>query len=242
MTEPRTPAPLLLRSSELLRREVLDRAGEKVGGVSDLLLDEDGRVSLVEVEFGLPRRHVLIPERELDRGEKAFLLNRWTREQARSLPLVDREVPLDERALRELRGGYPWFYGDDEEWRGDAGGEGRAVPLSEAKDFRLESGAPDLRGWTVFGVDGERVGVVKDILVDPAAQKVRYLSVDVLDDLYLLKDDRHVLVPLEDVELKERGNDAWVQRARAREIASLPAYTGGPVGPAMERAVQRVFG
>jgi sporulation protein YlmC with PRC-barrel domain len=242
MTEPQTAPSLLLRSRDLLRRDVIDRGGEKIGGVSDLLFDRQGRLTFLEVEFGIPRRYVLIPERELEWGEDAFLLTRWTREQTRALPPLDRDLVLDEPALAELRHGYPWFYDAAEEWDGDLTGEGRAVPLSQAKDFKLESGAPDLRGWTVFGVDGERVGVVKELLVDPAAQKVRYLSVDVLDDLFRLKDDRHVLVPLEYVDLKERGNDAWVQRARALEIASLPAYTGGPVGPAMERALGRAFG
>ena len=59
------------------------------------------------------------------------------------------------------------------EGRAPIEGEARVVPLSEAKNFRLEKGAPDLRGWNVFGSDGERVGVVSQLLVDPTALKVR---------------------------------------------------------------------
>jgi len=50
-----------------------------------------------------------------------------------------------------------------------------------------------------------------------------------------------VLVPLELVELRERGKDIWVEDLTAAQVAALPAYTGGAVSPVMERAVQDVF-
>ena len=101
--------------------------------------------------------------------------------------------------------------------------------------------APEL--LDVFrGADGERLGVVSQLLVDPTALKVRYADVDVHEDLFRLRDDRHVLVPLELIDLRERGKDAWVEGLTAAEVASLPAYSGGPVPPAMEMAVQDAFG
>jgi sporulation protein YlmC with PRC-barrel domain len=136
---------------------------------------------------------------------------------------------------------FPWAYaGDAAEWRRPAA-DSRIVPLSQAKDFKLASGAPDLRGWNVFGADGERIGTVQQMLVDPAALQVRYLDVDVYPDLFLLKDDRHVLVPVERVDIKDRANDVWVTNLSAAEVARLPAYTGGAVTPAMERAVEERF-
>jgi hypothetical protein len=116
------------------------------------------------------------------------------------------------------------------------------VPLKDAKDFRLAKGAPNLRGWTVYGSDNDKVGSVTQMLVDPVAMKVKYLDVDVDDDLFGLVDDRHVLVPLEHAELRERNQDVWVQGLPAREIASLPAYLGGPVDPLLEEASARAFG
>jgi hypothetical protein len=94
----------------------------------------------------------------------------------------------------------------------------------------------------VFAGDNERVGVVKEMLVDPVAMKIRFVSVDLADDLFNLHEDRHVLVPMETVELRERGEDAWIMGATARQVAALPAYTGGAVDRWMERAVLHAFG
>jgi hypothetical protein len=66
--------------------------------------------------------------------------------------------------------------------------------------------------------------------------------VDVDDDLFGLVDDRHVLVPLESAELRERSQDVWVQILSGRDIAALPAYLGGPVDPLLEEASTRAFG
>lgn len=230
----------ILRTRDFVGWDVVDRAGEKIGAVSDLLLDRSGRVRFMDVEYGLPRRHVLLPENHLQWGDHNFVAGGWSRDEMRALPTYDPERPLDGAVLEELDRAFPWMYRPGFE-RDQAPDDSRVVPLSEAKGFKLEPGAPDLRSWNVFGSDGERVGVVSQLLVDPAAMKVRYVDVDVLEDLFALRDDRHVLVPLEVVDLKERGNDAWVRRLTAREVARLPAYTGGTVEPWMERLVHGAF-
>ena len=79
-------------------------------------------------------------------------------------------------------------------------------------------------GMHVRSSDGERLGTVSGLLVDPAALKVRYLDVDLSEDLFQLRDDRHVLVPIELADLKLRGGDVWVRDWSANEIARLPAY------------------
>jgi hypothetical protein len=73
------------------------------------------------------------------------------------------------------------------------------------------------------------------------AMKIRYLAVDLADDLFNLKEDRHVLIPLEAVELRERGQDVWVRDIGSAEIAALPAYTGGAVRPWLEQATDAAF-
>ena len=233
----------IYRTRDLTGWDVVDRAGEKVGTVSDLLFDRTGRIRLLHAEFGFPRKHVLLPQHQLEWGERKFILAHSTRDQVRLLPPYDPDRPLGPPVLEEMGRAYPWFYDSSPgEWNEPpANGDTRIVPLSEAKDFKLGPAAPDPRGWNVFGSDGERVGTVAQMLVDPAALKVRYLDVDVLDDLFLLKDDRHVLVPLEHVDLKERGNDVWVRRLTAAETARLPAYGGGAVVPWMQRVITRAF-
>jgi sporulation protein YlmC with PRC-barrel domain len=241
MVEAETGRGAVLRTRDFLEWEVIDRAGEKIGSVGDVLIDRRGRVRFLDVEFGLPRKHVLLPEHRLEWGDKRFIVDGWTRDEVRALPPYDPAQAPDEAMLEDLERAYPWVYAEQaEEWLAPPG-ETRVVPLSEAKDFKLGSGAPEIRGWNVFGADGERVGTVSQLLVDPAALKVRYIDVDLLDDLFPLRDDRHVLVPLEQVDLKERGNDAWVRHLPAKQIGRFPAYTGGAVHPAMEAAVQRAF-
>jgi hypothetical protein len=115
------------------------------------------------------------------------------------------------------------------------------VPLREARDFRLPKGAPNVRGWNVFGEDHERLGVVDEMLVDPVQMKVAFLDVDVADDMFLLREDRHVIVPIEAVELRERGEDVWIHGLTARQVSELPAYTGGAVDPLVEMRVRQAF-
>ncbi|HEX6039298.1 MAG TPA: hypothetical protein VFZ20_14700, partial [Longimicrobium sp.] len=80
-----------------------------------------------------------------------------------------------------------------------------------------------------------------EMLVDPDQLKVRYLDVDVADDLFLLREDRHVVIPIEAVELRERGEDVWVHGLTAQQAAMLPAYMGGPVDPLVEMRVREAF-
>lgn len=230
----------VLRTRDLTGWNVMDVQGNKVGTVRDLLIDRGGRVRFLDVDYGLFRKHVLIPSDVLDWGADALVLERWTQDDVKALPPYDTDVPLTTEVLEEMERAYPRFYGRGEA-RMAAPGEARVVPLGEARDFKLPKGAPDPRGWNVFGADGERVGVASGLLVDPAAMKVRYLDVDLADDLFALTEDRHVLIPLEYVELRERGNDAWVERLSAREVARLPAYIGGAVDPIMEERIQSVF-
>jgi sporulation protein YlmC with PRC-barrel domain len=243
MTEQPAARAEILRTRDYVGWDVVDRAGEKVGSIADFLIDRTGRIRYVQVDHGLPRRSFLLPVHQLEWGEKNFVIGRWTRDQVRGLPPYDPDTALSAPVLEEMDRSYPWFY-DREMERSELAqtGEARIVPLSDAKSFKLGSGAPNPRGWNVFGSDGERIGTVHQLLVDPAAMTVRYLDVDMLDDLFLLKDDRHVLVPLEHVDLKERGNDVWLRGLTAREAAHLPAYAGGPVASWLEHAVDSRFG
>jgi sporulation protein YlmC with PRC-barrel domain len=242
MTETAAPRAEVLRTRDLAGWEVVDRTGEKIGSVADLLIGRDGRVRFVDLEHGFPRKHLLLPQNELEWGDDKFVVGRWTRDQIRSLPPYEPQRPLHGEVLEELERAFPWLYtarGEPEPTKPPA--ETRIVPLSDAKEFKLGSDAPNLRGWNVFGSDGERLGTATQLLVDPAALKARYLDVKLLDDLFLLKDERHVLVPLERVELKERGNDAWVQGLTARQAARAPAYVGGPVPAWMQTTLEEMY-
>lgn len=232
----------VLRTRDLIGWAVADPAGATVGTVSDLLIGRDGRVRYLAVKRGLLGSTVLLPVEELDWGDQSMRLNRWLDADVRRLPPYNAEGPLSTDVVEEMGRAHPRFYGPPLPF--DAPGvEGKpqVVPLKDAREFRLPKDAPNPRGWQVFGADNERVGVVEGLLVDPSQMRVRYLDVDVADDLFLLREDRHVVVPMEYVELRERGQDVWVKGLTAREIALLPAYTGGGLDPLVEQRVEHAF-
>jgi sporulation protein YlmC with PRC-barrel domain len=229
------------RTRDLAGWDVTDREGTKIGDLADLLIGPDGQVRFLAVNLGLFRKQVLVPADAVEWGRTEVLVVKpWTAEEVRSLPAYDSGLALTAPVLEEMARAHPRFYGDAP-LEFEDGGEPRILPLREAREFRLPKEAPDLTGWSVFAGDNERVGVVAGMLVDPLAMKIRYLAVDLAEDLFSLKEDRHVLVPMEAVELRERGRDVWVQGITAHELARLPAYTGGAVHPWLERATDASF-
>jgi sporulation protein YlmC with PRC-barrel domain len=233
----------VLRTKDLTGWQVTDPNGENVGTVADLLIGRDGRVRFLAVRRGMLSSSLLVPVDEVEWGEGSMRLTRWTEAHLKRLPSYDPDRPLTTPVLEEMERAHPRYYATPPEW--DAPGptdENRIVPLAEAREFRLPKDAPNPKGWEVFGADNERLGTVAGLLVDPRTMKVSYLDVDVADDLFRLKEDRHVAIPLEAVELRERGADVWVRGLGAREAARLPAYTGGALDPLVEEHVRRAFG
>lgn len=57
------------------------------------------------------------------------------------------------------------------------------VPLRNLSRYKVVDGDADVRGWDVFDRDGVRIGTVDDLLVDPAAEQVRYLAVRLSPEL-----------------------------------------------------------
>jgi photosynthetic reaction center H subunit len=232
----------VLRTRDLIGWAVADPAGATVGTVSDLLIGRDGRVRYLAVKRGLLGSSVLIPVDELDWGEQSMRLTRWLDADVRRLPPYDADGPLSADVVEEMGRVHPRYYGPPLHFDAPGvEGQSQIVPLRDAREFRLPKDAPNPKGWEVFGSDNERVGVVEGLLVDPDQMRVRYLDVDVADDLFHLREDRHVVVPMEFVELRERGRDVWVKGMTAQEIALLPAYTGGPLDPLVEQRVEQAF-
>ncbi len=59
-------------------------------------------------------------------------------------------------------------------------------------DWQVADGEPDLRGWSVFTADHHKIGEVDDLLADPDDRKVRFLAID-LDDNLIEDDSDHVV-------------------------------------------------
>src|SRR5690348_7496496 len=72
--------------------------------------------------------------------------------------------------------------------------------LSDA-DYDVAPGEPDVRGWDVCLADDQKIGEVDDLIIDPAAGKVRYLDVDLDSHALNLETNRHVLIPISGAQL-----------------------------------------
>lgn len=120
----------------------------------------------------------------------------------------------------------------------------RVVPLDQLDDFKVADGDPDVRGWEVVASDGRKIGEVDQLLVDTAAMKVRYLDVDVDNDLVAGAtdaSDRHVLIPIGYARLDEGSDRVIVDQLASSDIVGLPEYTHGPITRDFESSVRSRF-
>ena len=114
----------------------------------------------------------------------------------------------------------------------------RLVPFSGLKDYKIAKDNPDVLGWRVVGADGESLGMVKDLIVDMKAMKVRYLSV-VADRRFFSTDrDQYILVPIGAAALDKKGKKIFVSSIDSKSVSRYPVYDGGLIPDDYEYAVR----
>jgi len=110
------------------------------------------------------------------------------------------------------------------------------VSLDEG-GWEVAEGEPDIRGWDVVTSDGRKVGDVDDLLADPGARKVRYLTVDLDPDAPNIAgsernitgspQDRTVRIPISRARLNEQERrvvlDMAATNLNTANIASAPS-------------------
>lgn len=108
--------------------------------------------------------------------------------------------------------------------RPDEAPEPRLRALSDLDGFRVRRAEPRIRGYVLDDADGERVGVIEDLIVEVGARKVRYAVIDLEDP------DRRTLLPI-----------GYIHGDREKERASTPALTGEDIRllPAFEPPLTR---
>lgn len=87
-------------------------------------------------------------------------------------------------------------------------------------DFAVAEGEPDVRGWDVVTTDQRTIGTVDDLLADPAALKVRYLTIDLDQDIAGDERDRTIRVPIARARLDEHDRQILLD-VPASTVASL---------------------
>ncbi|MHB1225176.1 MAG: PRC-barrel domain-containing protein [Gemmatimonadaceae bacterium] len=114
----------------------------------------------------------------------------------------------------------------------------RLVPLSDAPEYTLNERMPDVRGWDVEAADGEVVGEVRELIVDRAAGRVRYLEVE-LAPTFAGREGRRVLVPVGLASVDSDDDVVRVLTVTSGAVSGLEAYVGGRVTRAYEVSLRR---
>lgn len=115
------------------------------------------------------------------------------------------------------------------------------IPLDQLDDFQVAEGDPDVRGWDVLSADGRRIGEVDNLLVDTHAMKVRYLDVDIDDDLLVDETDRHILIPIGYARLDEKDDQIFVDALDSTNLRQIPAYRHDALTRDYEAGLRRHF-
>lgn len=117
--------------------------------------------------------------------------------------------------------------------RGDIGRSGNPADhvgdadlerLDRLDDIDVADHEADPRGWDLVGAGDRRIGRVDDLIGDTGAMKVRYLAVDL--DSGIEREDRQVLVPIEDVDLDTSNKRVVARTLDATAAVGLPAWQG----------------
>jgi sporulation protein YlmC with PRC-barrel domain len=101
------------------------------------------------------------------------------------------------------------------------------VPLRELKDVRVVEGDADVRGWEVCTINGAKVGVVEDLLVDRAHGEV------VMLDVKLTGSSRHTMAPIRAAQIDRARRIVLMDSADLNgpgdvALSSRPASTEAP--------------
>lgn len=120
-------------------------------------------------------------------------------------------------------------------------GKERLLPLSAMKDYKVAKDNLNVVGWRVVGADGEVLGVVQDLIVDPQVMKVRYLSVVAERSFFNTDTDPHMLVPIGVAALDKSGKKVFIASIDSRTIVNYPLYDGRAIPAEYEYAVRDTF-
>jgi uncharacterized protein (TIGR02271 family) len=121
--------------------------------------------------------------------------------------------------------------------------------LSDADDFDIAEGYPDIRGWKVKTPDGQTLGKVDDLIVSISQMRVRYVDVDVDRSLRNAvknaatpanSEEGHVLIPIGSVELDDQNDE--VLASGLGELSTYPRYSGREISRDYETSLRDRLG
>ena len=114
--------------------------------------------------------------------------------------------------------------------------------LRDLTDFEVADGNPDVRGWTVRGNDGQALGTVFELIVEPEAMKVRYLDVELDGRFHINEHGNHILLPIGAASLDDDGDNVFVPALNAESVLNYPPYVEIQITRDYEEAMLRALG
>jgi hypothetical protein len=113
----------------------------------------------------------------------------------------------------------------------------RLAPLGELEDYRVKEGNPDIRGWEAYGADSLRIGEVRELIVDTAAMKARYMVLSLDRTLPNVEGDRRVIVPIGRARLDDALDRVYLDDVTIATAYTLPAYDAELLDAEKERSL-----
>ena len=246
--------------SDLRGTPVVDVEGAGIGSVFGALAEvSSGLIRYIDVAIDRAPKHVLVPigHARVDRAEGGarMKLRAATLEDLDSVPTYDpHEGRVDEPFERSVLSSLGrLFYGEryyahpsydhNGFYAGEhpivrvadesgAVGETGMVPLRSLPGYRIADGAPDVRGWRVVAADGAEVGSVADLIVDTAAETIRYVVI-------ATNGGPASLVPVGYSRVDRKRNRIELPVLIPSDLEALRVYEAGePVTRAIEDAVR----
>lgn len=114
--------------------------------------------------------------------------------------------------------------------------------LRDLTEFEVADDNPDVRSWTVRGNDGQALGTVSELIVEPGAMKVRYLDVELDNRFHINKHENHILLPIGAASLDEDGDNVFVPALNVETVLNYPPYIEIQITRDYENAMMRALG
>ena len=114
--------------------------------------------------------------------------------------------------------------------------------LRDLTEFEVADDNPDVRGWTVRGSDGQALGTVHELIVEPQAMKVRYLDVELDARFHINEFENHILLPIGAASLDADGDNVFVPALNSESVLNYPPYVEIQITREYEEAMLRALG
>lgn len=114
--------------------------------------------------------------------------------------------------------------------------------LRDLTDFEVADGNPDVRGWAVRGGDGQALGAVHELIVEPSVLKVRYLDVELDSRFKVNEHESHVLLPIGVASLDAESSSVFVPALTAESVLNYPPYVEMQITREYENAMMLALG